>query len=200
MKKLLALLLALFISGFTTSCGASFETSVLNSIPVSENSIVSEISETSLESNEVSTYTPTTGQKNALEEAKSYLSVMPFSYDGLVEQLEYEQYTNEEAVYAVSRCGADWDEQAVLCAKSYLKTSAFSFSGLVEQLEYEGFTSSQARHGANNCGADWKEQAAKCAESYLSVSSFSRKRLIEQLEYEGFTHEQAVYGVSQNGY
>lgn len=200
MKKLLTLMLALSISGFATSCGASFENSVLNSVPVSENSIVSEISENSLESNEVSTYTPTTGQINALKSALSYLSVMPFSYDGLVEQLEYEQYTHEEAVYAASHCGADWDEQAVLCAKSYLKTSAFSFSGLVDQLEYEGFTSSQARHGANNCDADWKEQAAKCAESYLAFSSFSRKGLIEQLEYEGFTHEQAVYGVSQNGY
>lgn len=37
--------------------------------------------------------TVTTGQRNALDSAKSYLSIMPFSYTGLIEQLQYEKYT-----------------------------------------------------------------------------------------------------------
>lgn len=188
MKKVQAFLLALSLVCTAASCGAPTKADVSDPSPVEDTSV------------EVSTYTPTTGQQNALETAKAYLSVMPFSYDGLVDQLEYEQYTNQEAVYAASRCGADWKEQAVLCAKRYLETSAFSRKGLIDQLEYEGFTSNEARHGVDNCEAGWKEQAVKCAESYLSHSSFSKKELIEQLEYEGFTHEQAVYGVSQNGY
>ena len=142
----------------------------------------------------------TMGQINALASAESYLDFMAFSYDGLIEQLEYEQYTHEEAVFAAENCGADWDEQALKSAKNYLNFSAFSYSGLIEQLEYEKFTTEQANYAADNCGADWKEQAAKSAKSYLDFSSFSRSELINQLEYEGFTREQAEYGVSQNGY
>ena len=138
-------------------------------------------------------------KQNALKSAKSYLGVSAFSRKGLIEQLEYEKFSNEDAVYAVDNCGANWNEQALKSAKSYLSVSAFSKTGLIEQLEYEGFTNSQANYGVSNCGANWNEQAAKSAKSYLSVSSFSRDDLIEQLEYEGFTHEQAVYGVSQTG-
>lgn len=135
---------------------------------------------------------------NALRSAKGYLAVMPFSYQGLVEQLEYEQYSHNDAVYAADNCGADWNEQAKKSAKSYLSTSAFSESGLIEQLEYENFTHDQAVYGVDNCGADWNEQAVKSAKSYLSLMSFSRDELIEQLEYEGFTHDQAVHGVEQS--
>lgn len=135
---------------------------------------------------------------NALRSAKGYLAVMPFSYQGLVEQLEYEQYSHNDAVYAADNCGADWNEQAKKSAKSYLITSVFSESGLIEQLEYENFTHDQAVYGVNNCGADWNEQAAKTAKSYLDVMSFSKDELIEQLEFDGFTHDQAVYGVEQS--
>lgn len=142
----------------------------------------------------------TTGESNALRSAKNYLSIMAFSYDGLIGQLEYEGFSNAEAVYGADHCGADWNEQAVKSAKNYLATMAFSYSGLIGQLEYEGFTTSQATYGADQCGADWNEQAAKCAKNYLDTMAFSRDGLIGQLEYEGFTHEQAVYGAQANGY
>ena len=146
------------------------------------------------------TQTATSGQSNALKSAKNYLNVMAFSYTGLIEQLEYEGYTNAEAVYAVDNCGADWNQQALKSAKNYLNTMAFSYSGLIEQLEYEGFTNAQATYGANNCGTNWNEQAAKAAKKYLEMMSFSRDELISQLEYEGFTYEQAVYAAQANGY
>ena len=138
-------------------------------------------------------------KKNALRSAKSYLEFSEFSREGLIHQLEYEKYSNEDAVYAVDNVGANWNEQALKSAKSYLEYSAFSYSGLKKQLEYEKFTSEQATYGVNNCGANWSEQAVKSAKSYLEYSSFSREGLISQLEYEGFTREQAEYGVSQNG-
>lgn len=140
----------------------------------------------------------TRGQKNALQSAKDYLDISSFSYQGLIEQLEYEKYSHEDSVYAADNCGADWNEQAVKTAKSYLDTSSFSESGLIEQLEYEKFTHDQAVYGVNNCGADWNEQAVKTAKSYLDFMSFSKDELIEQLEYEGFTHDQAVHGVEQS--
>lgn len=94
----------------------------------------------------------TTGERNALERAKEYLDYSAFSYSGLIEQLEYEGYTNQEATYGADNCGADWNVQAEQCAKDYMEYSEFSQSGLIEQLEYEGFTHSQAVHGAESVG------------------------------------------------
>ena len=95
----------------------------------------------------------TLGQRNALDSAKAYLRLgSGFSYKKLVEQLEYEQYTHEEAVYAVDNCGADWNEQAVLSARAYLKSSSFSKNGLISQLEYEGFTHEQAVYAVGQVG------------------------------------------------
>lgn len=91
----------------------------------------------------------TAGMRNALKEARNYLSVMPFSYEGLIEQLEYEGYSHSEAVYAADNCGADWYEQAVRAARNYLDIMAFSRSGLIEQLEYEGYTHEQAVYGVD---------------------------------------------------
>lgn len=144
--------------------------------------------------------TATTGEKNALKKAKSYLEYSAFSRDGLIGQLEFEGYTNSEATYGVDNVGADWNEQAIKKAGQYLEYSAFSYTGLVEQLEFEKFTHEQAVYGVDNCGADWNEQAVKKAAQYLEYSSFSKDGLIGQLEFEGFTHDQAVYGVTQNGY
>lgn len=141
----------------------------------------------------------TTSQKNALSKAQSYLKSSAFSYKGLIEQLEYEGYSQNDATYAVDNCGANWNDQALKKAKQYLSTQAFSYTGLIEQLEFEGFTNEQTLYGVDNCGANWNEQAAKKAASYLNYQSFSREGLIDQLEFEGFTAEQAAYGADSVG-
>lgn len=168
-------------------------------------SIVTDSQSSSDASNQQETTTPntssaTTGQKNALSQALSYLSFSAFSHSSLIGQLKYEGYSDDEATYAADNCGADWNAQALKQAKSYLEFSSFSYSGLIEQLEYEGFSNDEATYAVDNCGADWNEQAAKKAQSYLDTMSFSRSGLIDQLEYEGFTAEQAEYGVSAVGY
>jgi len=94
----------------------------------------------------------TLGEKNAAKKALDYLAYSAFSYSGLVEQLEYEGYTHEEAVYGVDKCGADWNEQAAKKAQDYLDYSSFSRDGLIAQLEYEGFTRQQAEYGAQAVG------------------------------------------------
>ena len=96
--------------------------------------------------------TPSTGERNALESARQYLNSMAFSYSGLIEQLEYEGFSNSEATYAADNCGADWYEQAALSAKEYLDAMPFSRQGLIEQLEYEGFTYEQAVYAAEQNG------------------------------------------------
>lgn len=95
---------------------------------------------------------PTMGEKNALKNAQSYLSLMGFSYSGLIEQLEFAGYTSDEAKYAADNCGADWNEQAARSAQSYLSLMSFSQAGLIEQLEFAGYTHEQAVYGAHACG------------------------------------------------
>lgn len=94
----------------------------------------------------------TLGKKQALDKAESYLEIMPFSQSGLVEQLEYEGFTHEEAVYGANNCGADWFIQAGLKAESYLDLMSFSRARLIEQLEYEGFSHEEAVYGAEYVG------------------------------------------------
>ena len=92
------------------------------------------------------------GQKNALSSAKSYLDISAFSYDGLVEQLEYEGFSHDEALYAADNCGADWNEQAAKSAENYLKVDSMSKSELLDQLLHEKFTQEQAEYGVKSVG------------------------------------------------
>ena len=142
----------------------------------------------------------TVAQANARETAASYLSFSGFSRTGLIDQLEFEGFTTEEATYGVDAVGVDWNEQALRSAESYLDFSAFSRTGLIDQLEFEGFTTEEATYGVDQVGADWNEQAGLSAQSYLDFSSFSRQGLIDQLIFEGFTQAEAEYGVAQVGY
>lgn len=94
----------------------------------------------------------TMGERNALRKAQDYLSFSAFSYTGLIDQLEFEGYTYQEALYGVDNCGADWNEQAAKKAAQYLDFAAFSRQGLIEQLEFEGFTHEQAVYGVTQNG------------------------------------------------
>ncbi len=93
--------------------------------------------------------TLSSSQKNALSSASSYLNIMAFSYSRLIEQLEYEGFSSEDATFAADHCGADWNEQAYKSAKSYLELMPFSRDRLFDQLIYEGFSEEQARYGVD---------------------------------------------------
>lgn len=94
----------------------------------------------------------TVSQKNAVSKAKSYLNYTGFSHDGLVAQLEYEQFSNADAVYGADNSGGNWNNEAAQKAKAYMEYSAFSRGSLIEQLKYDKFTQEQAEYGANSVG------------------------------------------------
>jgi hypothetical protein len=98
------------------------------------------------------TSSETVSQKNAVVKAKSYLNYTAFSHDGLVAQLEYDQFSHVDAVYGVDNSGANWNEQATKKAKAYMEYSAFSRGSLIDQLKYDQFTQAQAEYGANAVG------------------------------------------------
>ena len=80
------------------------------------------------------------------------MDVSGFSKEGLVEQLEFEGFSNKDATFAVNNIDVDWNEQAARKAENYLDVSGFSRQGLIEQLEFEGFTAKQAAYGAKSVG------------------------------------------------
>lgn len=94
----------------------------------------------------------TLSQKNAVRKAEEYLDFMAFSKKGLIKQLEFEGFSNEDATYAVNKLNVDWKEQAVKKAEEYLDFTSFSRKGLIEQLEYEGFTREEATYAVDKIG------------------------------------------------
>ncbi len=56
--------------------------------------------------------TETVSQKNARRSAESYLRYSAFSRSGLIDQLLYEGYSQEDAEYAVGAVAVDWNEQS----------------------------------------------------------------------------------------
>ena len=91
-------------------------------------------------------------QQQAVKMAQNYIAYTAFSKSGLVEQLKFEGFVNEDATYAVENIDVDWKEQAVKMAENYLDYSAFSKSGLIEQLIFEGFSEEFATYAANEVG------------------------------------------------
>lgn len=91
---------------------------------------------------------------NARRSAQSYLDLMGFSRQGLIDQLSSEygdQYPVDVATAAVDSLDVDWNAEAVEAAESYLEISGFSHAGLVDQLSSaygDQFTREQAEHGA----------------------------------------------------
>ena len=85
----------------------------------------------------------TLAQQNAIGKAKSYLDFAGFSRTGLIDQLEYEGYSTEDATFGADNAGADWNAEAAEKAASYREFTSFSRQGLYDQLAYEGFTDAE---------------------------------------------------------
>ncbi len=100
----------------------------------------------------------TTSQQNAAQAARGYLSIGPFSKQGLINQLSSsagDGYSVQDATVAVDGLNVDWTAEAVKAAKSYLQTSSFSCQGLTEQLSSsagDGYTVAQAQAAATKVG------------------------------------------------
>lgn len=104
----------------------------------------------------------TASQENAVKEARSYLSSMAFSRQGLIDQLSSEygsKFPIADAEFAVAyiekNSEVNWNTQAAKSAKEYLASQSFSCAGLIDQLSSEygsQFTESQATYGATQVG------------------------------------------------
>ena len=102
--------------------------------------------------------TLTPSQQAAVRSAESYLDVMGFSREGLIDQLSSEfgdQYPVEDATVAVDSLTVDWNAEAVESAQSYLDVMGFSCQGLIDQLSSEfgdQYTVEEATYAATQVG------------------------------------------------
>lgn len=94
----------------------------------------------------------TTSQEQARISAESYLDMGGFSKTGLIEQLEFEGFSTDDARYAVSAVDVNWKAQAVLSAEGYMDLGGFSKQSLIDRLLFEGFTQDQASAAAKAVG------------------------------------------------
>lgn len=94
----------------------------------------------------------TLSQTNAVRVARDYIAILPFSRQGLIEQLQFEGFSIDDATYAVDTLNVDWKEQAAKAAEQYLNLMGFSRHGLIEQLIFEGFTREEAEYAAEAVG------------------------------------------------
>ncbi|HIQ91047.1 MAG TPA: Ltp family lipoprotein [Candidatus Coprosoma intestinipullorum] len=99
---------------------------------------------------------PTTEQKNALAKAESYSKNLHMSKQAIYDQLtsEYgEQFSAEDAQYAIDNLNADYKANALEKAKSYQENMHMSKSAIYDQLisEYgEQFTPEEAQYAIDN--------------------------------------------------
>lgn len=91
-------------------------------------------------------------QQNAVDKAQSYLRLAGFSRTGLIEQLEFEGFSTEDATFGVDNAGADWNAECAEKAQSYLDLTSFSRQGLYDQLAFEGFQAAEIEFALGQVG------------------------------------------------
>jgi hypothetical protein len=97
-------------------------------------------------------------QRSAKAEAQQYLATSPFSYQGLIDQLDSSAgsgYSVNDATVAVNNLTVDYNAEALQAAKQYLQVSPMSCQDLIDQLDStagDQYTVAQATYGAQQAG------------------------------------------------
>lgn len=94
----------------------------------------------------------TAGQENAIGAAEGYLDYTAFSKKGLIQQLEFDHYSEKDAKFAVEYVHPNYKEQAAKAAKDYLDYTSFSRQGLIQQLMFDGYNRENATYGVGKAG------------------------------------------------
>ena len=142
--------------------------------------------------------------EQAEKRAKALSGQGGYSYDNLVEKLESEGFTHDQAVNgakaAESSGGQSGASSAVEVAKKYVDSGNYSYSALIDKLQQDGFSTADAEYAANNCGADWNKMASDEAKALIGSGTYTKDELIDKLIFKGYTFEQAAAAAEANGY
>ena len=149
MRRFTLVIVGLVLSFFAVSCGGGGTSEQVPNSALSTPSVSTVPDKTPVAAPKL-----TTGQKNAKRSVDTYISVMPFSHEGLIHQLvSFDKYTTADATWAVNQANIDYNEQAVKTARNYLDFTGFSRSGLITQLQqFDKYTEKQATYAADQVG------------------------------------------------
>lgn len=71
----------------------------------------------------------------------------------LIQTLEWQQFSEAEAILAVDHCNADWNQEAVESAKFYMQSTGASHSTMMQWLTtWQKFTDDQAEYACQEVG------------------------------------------------
>lgn len=71
----------------------------------------------------------------------------------IIQTLEWQQFSEAEAVLAVDHCNADWNQEAVESAKFYMQSTGASHSTMMQWLtSWQKFTDEQAEYACQQVG------------------------------------------------
>lgn len=148
----------------------------------------------------------------ALANAEIYSERLHMSEAGIYNQLtgdflSGDQFTEDEARYAMEHLYADWDANALAAAQNISdvmhKSKEWIYYYLIEEYPNGSqYTEEQAQYAIDHVEADWKESALLKAEEYREYQNMSLDEIYERLtlhywEYgDGFTAEEAQYAIS----
>jgi len=91
-------------------------------------------------------------QRRAIARAESYTNLMAFSRARLIQQLEFERFTHNDAQWAVDQLTIDWNEQALKKANSYHSLMNLPPENIRRLLAFEDFSEEQIDYTMTNIG------------------------------------------------
>ena len=94
----------------------------------------------------------TKSQEQAIGSAEDYLNSSHFSKKGLIEQLEYEEFSKKDAKFAVAHIKVNWNKQAAGSAEDYLDSSSLLPLRPGRPIDVRGLHTSQAEYGVAEAG------------------------------------------------
>ncbi|MEB6087317.1 Ltp family lipoprotein [Enterococcus casseliflavus] len=91
-------------------------------------------------------------QRRAIARAESFTNLMAFSRARLIQQLEFEGFTHNDAQWAVDQLTIDWNEQALKKANSYHSLMSLPPDNIRRLLAFEDFSEEQIDYAMTNIG------------------------------------------------
>lgn len=109
-----------------------------------------------------------TWKKQAVKQAKYYLTVNSYSKNKLIEKLLADEFSIEEAEYGVATTQTNWKEQAKNKAESYMIVSSIqSKKGLARILKQDGFSEAEIAHAMILLFREEQENGVKVDDSSI---------------------------------
>ena len=141
--------------------------------------------------------------EQAVKRAKALAANGITNYDNLVEKLESEGFTGEQAAVGAQAAAQSQEsgqnDDVIAAAKKYVETGNYTYTSLIDKLQQDGYSTGDAEYAANNCGADWNGMAANEAKKLIDGGVTTKEEIVDQLIFKGYTYQQAVHGAEANG-